>query len=160
MIILASIYDAVDMKWTWNGDYSVGHDGDLEDTTTDGLLSLIQDIHNICASALRDWELYPNLGAGLDDFIGEPNVRSRGELINDRIRLALTNANVVNGADLKVRVIPVHRHKVLILLVIDVVPTAFNQLASSANKIKTAFVFDFVEQGMLFWDKVPELLAT
>ena len=157
---MASVYDAVDIRWTWNGDYSVGQDGDLEDTSYDALLSLLQDIHNICASALRDWELYPNLGAGLDDFVGEPNVRSRADLIHDRIRLALTSANVVKEADLRVRVIPVHRHKVMILLMIKVVPTAFNQLSAQTNGLRTAFVFDFVEQGMLFWDKIPQLLAT
>ena len=157
---MASVYDAIDIKWTWNGDYSIGRDGDLEDTSNDILLSLIQDLHNICASALKDWELYPNLGAGLDDFIGEPNVRSRADLIHDRIRLALTGANVVREADLRVKVVPVHRHKIMIILMIEVIPTPLNRLSSVNNKLRTAFVFDFVEQGMLFWDKIPELLAT
>jgi hypothetical protein len=80
--------------------------------------------------------------------------------MHDRIRLALTGANIVGEKDLRVRVIPVHRHKIMILLMIQVVPTAANRLAANTNRLRTAFVFDFVEQGMLFWDKVPELLAT
>lgn len=160
MNFLASVYDSIDLRWTWNGDYNLGHDGDLEDTSQDVLLSLIQDIHNVCASALRDWELYPNLGAGLDDFVGEPNLRSRADLMHDRLRLALTGANIVAEKDLRIRVIPVHRHKIMILLMVQVVPTAANRLAANTNRLRTAFVFDFVEQGMLFWDKVPELLAT
>jgi hypothetical protein len=160
VIDLAGIYDAVDIRWTWNGDLNLGHDGDLQDTSTDVLVSLIQDIHNICASALNDWELYPNLGAGLDDFVGEPNVRSRADMIHDRLRLALTTANVVQEDDLKIRVVPVHRHKVMILLMIAVTPTIDNQLSSTTNRLKTAFVFDFVEQGMLFFDRIPQLLAT
>ena len=157
---MPSVYDALDLRWTWNGDYAVGHGGDLMDTSTDALMSLLQDIHNVCASALGDWELYPNLGAGLDDFIGEPNVRSRANLIHDRVRLSLVDANIVRESDLKIRVIPVHRHRVMILIAVHVVPTSANGLSANNNKLRTAFVFDFVEQGMLFWDKVPQLLAS
>ena len=156
---MASVYDSVDMRWTWNGDYSLGHDGDLADTSTDVLLSLLQDIHDICASAAQDWELLPNWGAQLDDFIGEPNVRSRANQLHDRVRLALTNTNTVAERDLQIRVIPVHRHKVMILIAVQVVATAQNQLNSTTNKVRTALVFDFVEQGMLFWDKIPEMIA-
>ena len=157
---MAGVYDAIDMRWTWNGDYSLGHDGDLADTSTDVLLSLLQDIHDVCASAAQDWELLPNWGAQLDDFIGEPNVRSRANMLHDRVRLALTNTNTVAEKDLQIRVIPVHRHKVMILIAIQVMPTARNQLAETTNKIRTALVFDFVEQGMLFWDKIPEMIVT
>lgn len=150
----------MDIRWTWNGDFALGPDGDLLDTSSDVLVSMIQDVHTICASALSDWELYPNMGAGLDDFIGEPNVRSRADLISDRLRLALTNADIVDERDLSIRVAPVHRHKVLIVITIDVTPTPDNKLAATETRVKTAFVFDFVEQGMLFFDRVPQLLAT
>ena len=156
---MAGNYDDIDMRWTWNGDYGLGLDGDLLDTSNDLLLSLIQDCHTVCASELKDWEIYPNLGANLDDFIGEPNTRSRALLIHDRVQLGLVGAGIVADRDLTVNVVPIHRHKVLIILTINVMPTAANGLSAQTGAVRTALVFDFVEQGMLFWDAIPQLTA-
>jgi len=154
---MAGLYDDIDIRFYWNGDFGLGHDGDFADTLEDGLLSLRQELHDICASALGDWELYPNRGAGLEDYIGEPNTRSVSESIHDRVRMAIIAAALVAEDDLEVRVVPVHRHKVLILLSVHVMPSAFNKMNAESSYLKTALLFDFVEQGMLFFDKIPEL---
>jgi hypothetical protein len=156
---MPNVYDDIDLAWAWNGDYLLGHTKDLEDTSNDGLRSLIQDIHTVAASAFRDWELYPNLGAGLDDFIGEPNIRSTAEAIHDRLRLAIVSAGIVLEEDLTVRVVPVHRNKLLIVVQVDVMPTPSNKMDSSGTTIRTALVFDFLEQGVFFLDKPPELIG-
>jgi len=99
---LASVYDDIDLKWSWNGDFDLDNSHDLKDTSDDGLESLRQDIHTIAASALGDWEVYPNLGAGLDDFVGEPNLRRIGDAIHDRFRIALTSTGLVLEEDLDI----------------------------------------------------------
>lgn len=103
----------------------------------------------------RDWELYPNLGAGLDQFVGESNSKNTGDRLHDRVRLALVSNNLVAEEDLQVVVMPVHLHKVLIIVKIAATPTAFNKLDSSSNKLAIGLVFDFIEQSVSVLDKIP-----
>jgi len=152
---LAGYYDAIDLFYSWNGDYTIGQDGDLKDTSYDGLRSLKQEIHTICASALNDWAEYPGYAAGLDDFVGRPNIPSTAAAIEDRVRIALTANLVVLEEDLSVKVIPVHRQEVLIVIKVHVIPTTANNLV--VDTVSTALVFDFVEQGITFLEKVPQL---
>jgi len=152
---VASVYDAVDIYWNWNGDLSLDK-GDIKDTTNDALKSLVQQVQDVAGSALEDWEVYPQRGASLDDFIGEPNTRRTGEAIHDRLRVALTSANVVREEDLKIRIVPVHRNKVLVVVMIDAIPTAYNQL-DQGDKVSVNIVFDYLERGVFFLDKVPNL---
>lgn len=155
---MPQVYDAIDLRFGWNGDYSVSPDGDLEDTSTNTLQSLIDQIHDICASALKDWEIYPARGAGLDDFHGEPNTRSTGTRIHDRLRIAIVSAGLVAENDLSIRVAPIHINKVLILISIDAVPTEANGLVAG-EELVISLVFDSVEQETFFLDKTPNLLS-
>lgn len=154
---MASNYDTVDLVWHWCGDYSIGTDGDLADTKDDHLTSLKQDVHTIAASSLQDWENYPGLGATLDDFLGEPNNQATAAAVHDRLKISLISANVVEEEDLAIRVIPVHANKVLIVIGISAIPTAFNSLDED-GKIVTSLVFDTMEQQVFFLDRVPVLL--
>lgn len=153
-----AVYDDIDLRFNWNGDFDLGPDGDLAHTTNDRLESVRQEIHDICASALGDWEVYPNRGASLDDFVGEPNTRLVGDRIHDRLRIALTSAGVVLEDDLDIRVVPVHLYRVLIVVKINAVPTPFNNLAE--EKLIVSLVFDFLEQGITFYEKPPMLLLS
>lgn len=155
---MANIYDDIDAKFNWNGDYDLGPDGDIADTSSDGLLSLRQDLHTICASSLRDWELYPGLGATLDDFVGEPNNRTTAEAIHDRLKISIVSAGIVQDGDLDIKIVPVHRSKVLIIIKINAAATPFNKL-EVGQRLATALVFDYMEQGMYFLDKNP-MIAT
>ena len=153
-----AVYDDIDFDFSWNGDYLLGNDGDLSDTSDDTLRSLIQDIHSICASAFNDWEFSPRRAAELDDFIGEPNIITTGDRIHDRVRLALTSNGVVLEDDLDIRVIPVHIHKVLIIIKINATATPLNKITRGQVLI-VQLVFDFFEQGIFFLSKVPTLTA-
>jgi hypothetical protein len=154
---MANIYDEIDAQWTWNGDYSLGRDSDLADTSHDGLLSLRQELHDICASEIGDWLLYLGRGATLSDFLGEPNIRSTGDSLHDRLRSSILSAGLVVDADLQLRVVPVHRHKVLIVIQIDAVATPLNRLQD--DRLVAALLFDFMEQSTVFLDKVPLLTS-
>lgn len=156
---MASIYDDIDVRFSWNGDLVRGDQGDIKHTSDDALQSLLDQIHSVCASALLDWEVYPNRGATLDDFVGEPNTRTTGRRIRDRVRLSLISADLVSEEDLQVRVVPVHVHKVLIIIKIDAIPTVFNGLKPEET-LQTAVVFDTLEQGVFFLDKTPQIRAS
>lgn len=153
---MASIYDDIDISFDWNGDLELSS-GDIKDTSDNSLQSLLDQIHIICASALEDWEIYPNKGAGLNDFVGEPNTRYMGDRIHDRLRIALTSAGIVSEEDLEIRVVPIQIYKVLILIRIDAIATAFNPL-NIGEKLQTALVFDTLEQGVFFLGTTPELI--
>ena len=154
---MASVYDTVDLYWLWNGDYDIDK-GDIRDTNEDHLQSLAQEVQDIAASALNDWANYPQKGATLDDFIGEPNSRRTGDSIHDRLRLALISAGIVRDQDLRIRVVPVHIYKILIVVMIDAVPTAFNKL-NRQDKVAVHLVFDFLERGVFFLESAPKLLG-
>lgn len=148
-------YDAVDLSFSWNGDYLIGEDGDLEDTSYDTIQSLIELQHDIAASSFKDWKIRPNWASNLDDFIGEPNIRSTAEAIHDRYKLALISSGIATEEDLQVKVIPVDVHRVLILTKIRAASSPTNSLNDQV--LVTQLVFDFLEQGISFIYKVPEL---
>lgn len=156
---MPSNYDDLDVRFHWNGDFGLDDNGDLEINASDGLLSLRDQIHLICASMAEDWEFYPNKGASLDDYVGEPNNRSTGDQIRERIRISLVSSRIVSDEDLEVRVIPVHIYKILVVIRINVVATIFNNLAQG-DLFQTALVFDTLEQSVFFLDKTPELIRT
>lgn len=155
---MPSNYDDIDLRFAWNGDFLRDDSGDLAINRDDALKSILDQIHSICASALEDWEIYPNRGAGLDDFVGEPNTRYQADRIHDRLRLALTSAGIVETEDLQIRVVPVHINKVLILIRIAAVATTFNAL-QDGELLQTAVVFDSLERQVMFLDQTPNLLA-
>ena len=155
---MAGNYDNIDLHWSWNGDFDLAA-GDLRDTSADALRSLIQDVHTVCASSIRDWENYPGLGATLDDFLGEPNNQVIAAQVTDRLKVSLAAARVAASEDISIRIVPVHVNKVLIIIGINAVATAFNNLQPD-DKMLITFVFDSVEQQIHFLDQKPQLLPT
>jgi len=151
---LANNYDNIDLYWGWSGDFAIDKKGDLKDTTYDAIRSLLQDIHTVCASSLNDWEFYPNLGATLDDFCGEPNTQTTAAAVENRLKVSLIAAGIVNEEDLAIRVIPVHTHRILIVIGVNTLATAFNSL-EPGDKLVTSLVFDTVEQQVTFMEQTP-----
>jgi len=145
---MANFYDGIDLRFTNNGDFVIS-EGDLQDTSHDSLLSIVQDIQTVAKSVFNDWEMYPNYAAGLDDFIGEPNSRETGLLLKERIRLALIAAGIVLEDDLKVFVFPIHRKEVSIVIKIAALATPFNFL-SAGEGLTVYFVYDYLEKGVMF----------
>jgi len=157
-VILLSNYDALDARYFWNGDYNI-QDGDIGDTSSDYLLSLLQEVHSVAASSLRDWENYPNYGATLDDFLGEPNTPSTASAISNRLKISLIAAGVVEESDLAIKVVPIHANRVLVVIGISATPTAYNSLANG-EKLITSLVYDTVEQQVVFLNTTPQLLPS
>jgi len=155
---MSNYYDNIDFKWTGSGDFAI-EQGDIADTQEDTLLSLKQEIQTICKSSLGEWELWPGIGAGLADFIGEANIKATADLIHDRVRISIISQDVVNEEDLTVNVIPTHKYEVLIIIRVQATPTPYNNLGQG-NVLVVSAIYDYLEQGINFLYKTPELLLS
>jgi hypothetical protein len=141
-------YDAVDIKWSWNGDCLVGKDGDFDDTFNDQVESLIQEIQSVVQAELGDWAEHPTYAATLSDFIGEPNTRETGNRIQQRVVTSLLTAAVVVKQDLTVRIMPVDIHTVLIIIKVLAAPTGNNSVRPRDGVVVT-MVYDYIERAVL-----------
>ncbi len=144
-----SNYDTIDMDFTWDGDYAVGDDGDIADTSDDFIRSLMNEVRDCVKSSFGDWEKDPHFAGDLDDFKGEPNTRDTGKQIEARVKSRLVAANVVKGSDIQVKVIPVHVNQVLIAIRIQAVATSGNSL-QPGEPIVTSFLYDSMEHDIFF----------
>jgi hypothetical protein len=144
-------YDAIDIKFLWNGDYEVAFDGDFEDTASDQIQSLVQEVQTICNSEINDWQENPKYAATLDDFIGEPNNRNTARKISDRIKTSLVSNNVVKSSDLSINTIPVDRYRLFIIITISAAPTSNNSVLQN-GQVTVSMVYDYSEQGISFVD--------
>lgn len=145
-------YDAIDLEFSYNGDYTVGIDGDLGDTALDQIQSLVQEVRSVVASAIGDWQEHPQRAASLDDFVGEPNTRQTAKEIEKRIRDSLVVNEVVEDRDLQIRVVPIGPHQLFIALNIDALATDNNSIET--NGVQTTLIFDWLERGVFFIDRV------
>ncbi len=142
-------YDAIDLSWTWDGDFIIGEDGDLADTSADYLSSLENEVRTVMRSEFTDWQEHPILGCQLSDFRGEPNTRATADAIKMRIISRLTAIGIVRQEDLSVRIVPVHAHQVLVLIDISAAATVNNGLEVGESLI-VAFTYDSLEDSVFF----------
>lgn len=142
-------YDSIDLAFTWDGDYVIGEDGDIGDTSSDFISSLVQEIQTVVKGEFGDWEKFPNLCAGLNDFNGEPNTRATGDKIINRITSKLTSVGLVKVEDLKVKVVPIGTSQVLVSIRVQATPTPNNSLQLGQPLVVT-LVYDTIEQSVFF----------
>lgn len=146
-----AVYDAIDLKFLWCGDYEISSDGDLDDTASDQIQSLIQEVQTICNSEVNDWEEHPNYAGTLDDFVGEPNNRDTARRLTDRIKTSLISNNILRADDVSVRTIPVDRHKLYIIISVNAASTPNNSVPGDGRALIT-MIYDYFEQGVSFID--------
>ena len=153
------IYDAIDMDWEWSGDYILGDDGDLKDTSDNQLRSLETEIGTICKASLLDWERDPTIGCHLSDFIGEANTRETGKDIENRIRNQLIAAQLVKPEDIFVKVVPVGLYRVMVIIRVLTIATANNKLVPG-DMLSVSLVFDSTEQSEMVLPNLHPQLET
>lgn len=151
-------YDHIDLRWVGCGDYVISDEGDLQDTLSDGLLSLIQEIQDICKCELGDWEMWPAKGVTPEDFVGEPNNEETAISLHDRIRIAIVTQGLVSEQDLSIKIIPVHRYEVLVVIRVRALATPYNQLGKD-QLLTVNFIFNYDEKGVFFLQEPPSLLV-
>jgi hypothetical protein len=143
------IYDAIDVNWSFDGDFSVGNDGDLGDTHDDLIQAKVQEIQSLVKSEVGDWKAHPGFAATLSDYRGEPNTREVGKQIEKRISFSLISNNVVRPEDLDVRVVPVGIHEVIIFIKVNAMATNRNSL-QLGQPIVVTVVYNTVEDSVWF----------
>ena len=127
---MAKNYDATDLLWTSRGDFFISN-GDLKDTEHDPLRSLVQEVKNRASSDQAAWSVFPDLGATLSRFVGEPNNKQTAESIKVAIQSALTRNGYINNNDIEIKYMPISREKLLLRVTIKVAPTVANANSES-----------------------------
>ena len=143
-----SIYDSVDTKFDWSGDYSIGSDGDIADTSDDLLASLVQEIQTICKSEVGDWLADPSVGATLSDFVGSPNTQDTANKLYTRLIIKLTENGIVSREDLNIQIVPIGIYQVMIMISVSVAATANNKL-TAGQVVNVNIIYDTSENGIL-----------
>ena len=138
-------YDKVDFAWTAGGDIVLGHSGDILDTSHDPLRSLHQECVTRIKSEIKDWKSYPDLGASISDFVGEPNNKLIAEAIKTRITAALTKHGFINSKDISIKYAPIDIDRILFRITITVLATAENR---GSNYIKINTLYNYGENNI------------
>ncbi len=141
-------YSSTDLFWTNRGDWALDNRGDLMDTSYNPLRSIVQEIRSIMEADTGDWAVYPQIGADLDSFLGEPNNRALAQEITARIKLAITSGNLIRSNDLLVDIIPVSNRMVRIQLRVNVAGTS--GLEENIEWLVVGYLMDTIERGIMF----------
>lgn len=104
---------ATDFYWTLDGDFALGADGDLRDTSFDPLRSTWQEMRTRVRSSTKDWAPWPSLGANLDELIGSPNNRITAEEGKTKIISALTMNGFMKKEQLNIRYVPITENRLV-----------------------------------------------
>ena len=128
-------YDGVDLLWSDDGDYILGRNGDIGDTSFEPLLAVIQDCYDRIKSDKGDYAESPKIGASLSDDVGEPNDAETALDIQKRIMNAMSIGTSINPGDVSIQIFPVNIHQVAVKFRLAVQPSSWN------NKAKTAQLY-------------------
>jgi len=143
---MARNYDRTDLLWTSRGDYFIA-DGDLRDTFSDPLRSLWQECRTRIEANQGDWIVYPNTGANIGDFVGEPNNKETAESIKTRITASLCADSFIHSKDLKIQYAPIARDKLMFRLSISVAPTTAN---GSSDTLTKTLLYNYSDNNVYF----------
>lgn len=144
-----AIYDSIDADWSFDGDYDIGPDGDLKDTSYNLLQSIANEIHSVMKSEIGDWEKHPLFATNINEEVGKPNNQLTGRSIEQKVRSSLIANNIVKAEDLAVRVVPVGVSQVLILINISAQATPQNNL-TPGQTLSVALSYDTLESTVFF----------
>jgi hypothetical protein len=140
-------YDNTDLAWTGRGDYVIGHDGDLMDTYADPLRSFFQEVRTRVMSDTGDWANYPEIGANLGDFVGEPNTKITAESVKRRIQSALAKSGLVHNSDMNILYMPIDIDKLMLRISIKVRPSARN---AGSDTLTINLAYSYSENNVYF----------
>jgi hypothetical protein len=143
---MAKNYDGVDFMWTNDGDFMLGHEGDLADTLSDPLLAIAQDVYDRCKSDQGDFFEAPLVGATISDFAGEPNNKQNGLAIKERLFQSLQSYGHIKAADISIDTFPVSASTIAASVIVRTMATRENK---SSRLIQHTFVYDYGENHVI-----------
>lgn len=98
------VYTYVDIAVSASGDMVLGANRDFMTTPASGVLK--QDIAFRLRTNPGEFYVHQDVGAGLDELIGEPNTRENAQIGEDKIYYSILNDGFVARQDLYVRGVP------------------------------------------------------
>jgi hypothetical protein len=107
---------SIDLHWTSDGDLRLGDNGDVRRVTLDEARLTKQFMLKRLQSRKGDWFNAEELGADLNRFIGLPNTRETGQLIQSAVVQSLTEDGTVSASNLSVDVYPVTKERIAIAI--------------------------------------------
>jgi hypothetical protein len=105
------LYNAYDIAVSPSGDLVLDSTGDFSLTYASGVLK--QDISFRIRTNPGELETHPEVGAGLDSLVGEPNTRETSKDGEGRIINSLIYDGMVRNADLYVRGVPINNESIM-----------------------------------------------
>lgn len=135
----------VDLYFSEDGDFALGKDGDLKDTSLEEYRGFIQMIDTSVRSSKGDWVLQNSIGADLSYYIGKPNTRRIGDAIASAIYSELYSEDLVRPDEVTIQVVPMTDSIVSIILFIT--PPFSN------NRIVLSYSYN-MKDNKLFYRKV------
>ena len=124
------IYNEVDIAVTASGDLTLSSNYDFALTQGSGVLK--QDIAFRLRTNPGEFIPHTDLGAGMDDIIGEPNNRQTCKVGESKIITSLINDGMVGNSDLYVRGVPIALDKIV--------------------------YYTFVNNGYVQWNVTPDVM--
>ena len=148
-----STYNEIDIQVTPSGDLSLSSDGGFALISASGVLK--QDVTFRVRTNRDEFEPHPDVGADLDEIIGEPNTRETAGIGNRKIQYSLTSDGMVRDRDLSIRGVPIALDKVVYYVFIrngteqlnvtpDVVFSASNGLVNIPGNTPTKETNEFL----------------
>ena len=105
------IYNEIDIQVTASGDLGIGSNKDFILIVGSGVLQ--QDITFRLRTNHNEFTPHPDVGADLEELIGEPNSRQIAKLGEDKIIHSLIRDNRVRNMDLYVHGVPLALEKIM-----------------------------------------------
>lgn len=106
-----------DFHWTSDGDIRLGGNGDIARADIDEGRITRQLMLKKLQSRKGDWKLSEEIGANLVDFVGLPNTRETGQLIQSAVIQALTEDGTVLPNNLEVDVYPEDKNRITVVVI-------------------------------------------
>jgi len=147
---MARNYDSTDLKWNWNGDFSLDESGDLSSNDTDFLESIEQEILTIVKSSKGDWKFHPNIGADLWRFKGEANTRENANKLKTEIKKAIVFSGIALESDVIVDVNAISLDMLYVSIFLKATPTLNNRLGNQNDLVKLKEYHQGIEVKFMF----------
>lgn len=141
-------YEAVDLRYSADGDLIFDAGGSVTDTLISPLLSFKQEVITRVLSNAEDWDIHPWLGTNASQYVGEPLNEDTMEALLVSLRHGLTVDGLVSDRDLEIKWAQWDPNTAGILITIDV-----GQLdQDNQGRLEIPFVFDFEDLGVMIYD--------
>ena len=141
-------YEAIDLRFSADGDLVIDQGGSVVDTALYPLLSLKQEIISRILTNVGDIPQHPWLGTNTQQYIGEPNSDETIDAMIESITVGLTNDKLIDSKDLSFEWARWDEHTVVMILTVDVGALS----PDNEGRLEIPFAFDFGDLGVMIYE--------